>query len=90
MMLAAILTALFAITAVATGLSLIDSWIRGRSAYGVLRREQALLDAGFVPQVEASEVRLRAQTSQTRNASRRTLASVSRTRTRRLPLPACA
>ncbi len=90
MMLAAILTALFAITAVATGLSLIDSWIRGRSAYGVLRREQALLDAGFVPQVEASEVRLRTQASQTRNASRRTLASMSRTRTRRVPLPECA
>ena len=58
-MIAMTLSTLFAIVAIATALSLIDSWIRGRSAYAGLRREQALLDAGFVPEIEPGEVRLR-------------------------------
>ena len=78
-MIAMLITALIAITAVATALSLIDSWLRGRGAYRVLRREQALLKAGFVPQVHAHEVRLR-------KPARRTLASATRPYARRVPL----
>ena len=80
-MIATLITALFAIAAVATGLSLIDSWLRGRGAYRVLRREQTLLKAGFVPQVHAHEVRLR-------QPARRTLAAATRPYARRVPLAA--
>ncbi|EAQ29656.1 30S ribosomal protein S2 [Erythrobacter sp. NAP1] len=83
MMLAMILTALFTVTAIATGLSLIDSWIRGSSAYGVLRREQALLDAGFVPAVEARDTRLRRPAS---SQPRRTVASAMRSHGRKRAL----
>lgn len=79
-MLALTLICLFAVAATATGLSLLDSWMRGSSAYRVLKRERALLDAGFVPQVHAHELRLR-------KPARRTLASVNRAGARRLPLP---
>ena len=79
-MIALTLTLLFAIAAIATGLSLIDSWLRGRGLYCVLKREQALLDAGFVPQVSAQEVRLR-------RPARRTVAAATRPYARRLPLP---
>lgn len=80
-MLSLILTCLFAITTIATGLSLIDSWLRGCGAYAVLKREQALLKAGFIPQVHAHQVRLRAP-------ARRTIAAATRPHARRrLPLP---
>ena len=98
MMIAMTLAALITLVAIATGLSLLDSWIRGRSAYGVLRRERDLLKAGFVPQVDASEVRLRgpapsavfarAQTS--RSTARRSVAGATRGRERAIPLPDCA
>lgn len=80
MMIALLLTSLFAIAAIATGLSLLDSWLRGRGAYRMLKRERALLKAGFVPQVHAHEVRLRP-------TQRRTLAAATRPYARRLPLP---
>ena len=80
MMIALLLTSLFAIAAIATGLSLLDSWLRGRGAYRLLKRERALLKAGFVPQVHAHEVRLR-------TPQRRTLAAATRPYARRLPLP---
>ncbi len=73
------LSALFTIVTVATALSLIDSWIRGRAAYVGLRREKALLDAGFVPQVEPGEVRLRRQ-------RRTTVAGAMRGNARRAPM----
>ena len=75
------LTCLFVITAIATALSLLDSWLRGSNAYTVLKREQALLDAGFMPQVKANELRLR-------RPARRTLAGAKRSRNRRMHLPA--
>lgn len=78
-MLALTLTCLFAIATIATGLSLVDSLLRGRGAYVVLKREQALLKAGFLPQVHAHEVRLRAP-------ARRTLAAATRPYARRVPL----
>ncbi len=81
MMLALTLTALFAIAAAMTGLSLLDSWLRGKMVYRGLKREKALIDAGFVPQVQAREVRLR------RPARRRTLAAATRPYSRRTPLP---
>ena len=79
-MIAATITALTLIVAVATGLSLVDSWMRGRQVYAVLKREKALLDAGFLPQVHAHETRLR-------KPARRTLASATRPYARRTPLP---
>ena len=82
-MIAVTLSVLFVVVSVATILSLADSWIRGRSAFGVLRREQALLDAGFLPQVEASEIRLRRPSSNafgSKVPARRTLASARRGR----------
>ncbi|WP_298302591.1 hypothetical protein [uncultured Erythrobacter sp.] len=58
-MLIACITALFVIVTLATALSLLDTWLRARSAFWSVFRERELLEAGFVPQVEASEVRLR-------------------------------
>lgn len=81
MLIAATLTALISIIAIATGLSLLDSWLRGRADLRSLLREKRLLDAGFVAQVEAKEVRLRAP-------ARRTLAAAARPYARRLPLAA--
>ncbi len=79
MMIATTLAALFTIVTIATALSLVDSWIRGRSAYAGLKREKMLLEAGFVPQVQAREVRLR-------RPARRTLAAATRPYARRVPL----
>lgn len=97
-MIALTVAALFTIVAIATALSLVDSWIRGRSAYTVLRREEALLKSGFVPQVEPYETRLRhpakevafgrAQTA--RSTARRSLAGATRGAERAIPLPDCA
>lgn len=81
MMIAMTITALITIIAIATALSLLDSWLRGRADLRLLLREKGLLDAGYVPQVEASEVRLRAP-------PRRTLAAATRPYARRVPLPA--
>jgi len=80
MMIALSIVSLIAIAAIATGLSLLDSWLRGVGAYRVIKRERALLDAGFIPQVHAHEVRLRAP-------QRRTLAAATRPYARRVPLP---
>lgn len=79
-MLTLTLALLFTTAAIATGLSLLDSWLRGRKVYCVLKREKALLDAGFVPQVHAHEVRLR-------KPAKRSLSSIKRARARRVPLP---
>lgn len=77
MTIAMIVTCLFVITALATGLTLLDTWVQARAAFWRTFREQQLLDAGFVPQVEASELRLR---QPLHHAARRT--SVSRARQR--------
>ncbi|BDI60768.1 hypothetical protein [Qipengyuania nanhaisediminis] len=77
-MLALTLTCLFAIVAIATGLSLLDSWLRGRSVFARVLREKRLLDQGFVPQVHAHEVRLR-------GPARRPLAAASRPFAYRIP-----
>ena len=80
MILTLTLIALFSIAAVATGLSLLDSWVLGRDTYASLKREQELLEAGFLPQVQSYHVRLR-------KPARRTVASATRPYARRLPLP---
>lgn len=98
MIIALTVAALFTVVAIATMLSLVDSWIRGSSAYGVLRREQTLLEAGFVPQIEASETRMRPTASETafnraqtsRSTARRSVAGATRGRERAIPLPDCA
>jgi hypothetical protein len=58
-MIALTLATLFTVVAVATALSLLDSWLRGQVAFAMLNRERALARAGFVPMVEAEELRLR-------------------------------
>lgn len=80
-MIAIALACLFTVAVIATMLSLIDSWLKAKGAYAVLKREHALLKAGFVPQVHAHEVRLR-------KPARRTIAAATRPYAKRLPLPA--
>ncbi len=58
-MIAATLTALFVVVSFATLLALADLWMRGHFAFKSLKRERALVKAGFVPMVDAEEVRLR-------------------------------
>nr|WP_298926898.1 hypothetical protein [uncultured Erythrobacter sp.] len=58
-MLAATITLLFSAVAIATAITLVDCWLRARSAYSSLKRQNDLVKAGFVPQVEARIVRLR-------------------------------
>lgn len=59
MMIAMTITCLFVIAALAASLTLLDTWLQARSAFWSVYREQQLLEAGFIPQVEASETRLR-------------------------------
>ena len=58
-MLALAINLLLALAAVAAMLSLADSAIKVRRAYAALMREKALMDAGFVMQVDPRELRLR-------------------------------
>ena len=58
-MLAFGMAALVALIAIASGLTLLDCWIRGKYVFASLRAERALLDAGFVPMAPAGETRLR-------------------------------
>ena len=53
------LSALLAAVTIATVLTLIDNFVRGRLVFEALREERALLDAGFVPMATASETRVR-------------------------------
>ena len=75
MTLAIAITCLFVIAALATGLTLLDTWVQARVAFWRVYRERELLDAGFVPQIEARETRLR---QPLHRAARRT--SLNRTR----------
>ena len=59
MMIAMTIISLFVIAALAAALTLLDTWFQARSAFWSVYREQQLLEAGFIPQVEASETRLR-------------------------------
>lgn len=59
MTIAAIAICLFGIVGLATALSLLDTWMQARASFWSVFRERQLLDAGFIPQVEASETRLR-------------------------------
>ena len=52
-------SALFAIAAITAGLVLYDCWLRLRVFFKMLKREEALLKAGFVPHSVAKETRLR-------------------------------
>jgi len=58
-MIALSLTVLFVIVSLASVLGLADCWLRGRHAFLTLKRERALAKAGFVPMIEAEELRLR-------------------------------
>lgn len=58
-MIATTIAVLFSVIALATALTLVDFWLRASSAYVSLRRQSALVRAGFVPQVDAQFVRLR-------------------------------
>ena len=59
MTIAMIIGCLFVAVSAATGITLLDTWVQARLAFWSVFRQQQLLDAGFTPQVEASEVRLR-------------------------------
>lgn len=69
-MLATSLTVLISVIAIATALTLLDCWLRARSAYASLKRQRALVKAGFVPQVEARIVRLRPAATRSLAATR--------------------
>lgn len=58
-MIALALSALIAVVAVATSLTLVDCWIRGRYMLEALREERALLDAGFVMMAQPIDPRPR-------------------------------
>lgn len=58
-MIAITVATLFTVIALATGLTLVDCWLRARGAYASLKRHRALVKAGFIPQVEAQYIRLR-------------------------------
>ncbi|MEL6530645.1 MAG: hypothetical protein AAFQ27_11835 [Pseudomonadota bacterium] len=76
-MIATTLTALFVVVSFATLLALVDLWIRGSFSYKALKQERALMRAGFVPMIEAEELRLR--------PAQRTAPAASRPFARRVP-----
>ncbi|MEL7189653.1 MAG: hypothetical protein AAGK17_08905 [Pseudomonadota bacterium] len=83
-------TALLCVIALATGLTLIDNWIRGREAFVQLVQERGAARAGFVPVIEAAELRQRSRLP-SRHSRRRTGMSPAFTkRARRAPRPAIA
>lgn len=61
---------LILVVALSTALALLDFSLRARSAYASLRRQSELVKAGFVPQVEASVVRLRQTAPRSAGAKR--------------------
>jgi hypothetical protein len=58
-MLAISIFALFAAIAVVSAVTLVDCWLKAQHAYAALSREWAALEQGFVPMVEAQDLRLR-------------------------------
>ena len=50
---------LLATVGIASGLALLDCWLRGRFVFEGLQEERALLEAGFIPMQEGAEPRLR-------------------------------
>ncbi len=59
MIVAMAITSLFVIAALTAMFSLTDTWMKARAAFWAVFEERELLDASFVPQVEASELRVR-------------------------------
>ena len=59
MMLAISITLALSLAALVAVLSLTDTWMKARAAFWAVFEERELLDAGFVPQIEASELRVR-------------------------------
>lgn len=58
-MLAISITVALSLAAFVAVLSLTDTWMKARAAFWAVFEERELLDAGFVPQIEASELRVR-------------------------------
>jgi hypothetical protein len=73
-MIAVALIALFAIASLASVVALADSAYRARHAFASLSRERALAKAGFVPHVQANEIRLRPATIAVRGSAARPFA----------------
>lgn len=71
-MLAISIFALFAAIAVVSAVTLVDCWLKAQHAYTALSREWAALEQGFVPMVEAQDLRLR------KGARRPACASIAR------------
>lgn len=53
------LITLFALVTIATGLALVDCWLRGKHAFVQIIRERALLNSGFVPMIGTQTIQLR-------------------------------
>ncbi len=73
-----LLASLFTAATLSAFVSLTDSGLRLRNAFIGLQRERSLADAGFVPHLEATEVRLRPAAPSYRGSATRPFA-------RRLP-----
>ncbi|UAB76824.1 hypothetical protein INR77_08100 [Erythrobacter sp. SCSIO 43205] len=58
-MLAILITLAIMFAGLVAVLSLTDTWLKARAAFWAVFEERELLDAGFVPQVEAEELRIR-------------------------------
>lgn len=58
-MLALAIAAVFTLAGIAAIMTLVDSWLRAQITWQRLSREQALLAAGFMVQVEPRDLRLR-------------------------------
>lgn len=80
------LITLFALVTLATGLVLVDCWLRGKHAFLQVTRERALLSSGFVPVVAARKTRLRSTTN--RSGFARRLGVRRPNRQRSAPVPA--
>lgn len=60
-MLALTIAALLVMVTIASVITLADCWVRGRYVFEGLKREEALLDAGFLPMNRPVEQRPRPQ-----------------------------
>ncbi len=83
-------TALLLITAVATGITLLDNWIRGREAFVKLVQERAAARAGFVPVVDATDLRQRPKLPRRLSRGRAGMSPAFIKRVPRAPRPAIA
>ena len=73
-MITLLLASLFTVVSVAVIITLADNALRASNAFKALKHERALANAGFMPTVEAREVRLRPAAANYRGTSTRAFA----------------